>query len=772
MATKAEIIEELKLRGIDTTNLKSTDSSKPTDSSTSIDKNLILKELEERGLGQAPSGQFLPTREQQKKDDPFGIATMVDDTEIPPMNVESQVVADYLASPEFARLALEITGGVAGAAFPPLLIARAAMLVRPALQLAVTRMGGAAVGEATGALASQTFDPTFSSKDDVKTIMGSVAKDMLLKGAIGATGEGTGQLIGKGITKILSKNKKLLQGAEEAVETIEAQKLKIKEAPIGTYKPETVEAIKVGQLTPGLLQKGVTIDILEGIAESSLLGSGNIRYAKEGANTIAQSGVDDFVKMFKTKTDDAELGLLFQKTLTDDLTAFKAVANAKYKAVDNIIGQKKFANKFKVDLTDLKKFAKQELLDIGAKSESAPLKNFLEGILKEPNKITFKKANILRGDYLEVSRAFTRESLGKKKNRLSAIATQKVSEAMKNSPVPNSVKGLLNEANKHYREGAEIFNDALFKKIINNDPDLVYKSIVAAGDRPTLVKKTFQILNKRIEDPIERKLLKDKIRGEFLDDIIFKSQVNHGQFGVEIDGGRLFSNYRKQEKTFDALFSKTQIADFEKFKNALVFAQGKKSKVAGLPGGMMIQMKQSGAILELGGLFGVGTGLTGAGATILLTPVMVAKAFTSPKIIKALTLGVKYSDNPTLKRRYFLQTVTAMAAEGLISKDELKNIKADVKDMNKEDETATFSAPVLNETSNIEIPNLEGLIKQDQSFLPNTQPINQTVASAAPISSPPINQGIMNAAPSNMTSGTNYNNLSSLEKDKLLRGIS
>ena len=67
---------------------------------------------------------------------------------------------------------------------------------------------------------------------------------------------------------------------------------------------------------------------------------------------------------------------------------------------------------------------------------------------------------------------------------------------------------------------------------------------------------------------------------------------------------------------------------------------------------------------------------------------------------------------------------------------------------------------------------VEELIRGDQSFLQNTQPTNQTVASAAPISSPPINQGIMNAAPSNMTSGTNYNNLSSLEKDKLLRGIS
>jgi len=86
--------------------------------------------------------------------------------EIPEANTRSQAVEDYLTSPEFGRLALEITGAVAGAAFPPLAVARAAMLVRPALRLAATKMGGAAVGGASGAFASQTFDPTFNSDDD------------------------------------------------------------------------------------------------------------------------------------------------------------------------------------------------------------------------------------------------------------------------------------------------------------------------------------------------------------------------------------------------------------------------------------------------------------------------------------------------------------------------------------------------------------------------------------------------------------------------------
>lgn len=73
--------------------------------------------------------------------------------------------------------------------------------------------------------------------------------------------------------------------------------------------------------------------------------------------------------------------------------------------------------------------------------------------------------------------------------------------------------------------------------------------------------------------------------------------------------------------------------------------------------------------------------MSGVGASILIAPSIIGKAFTNPKIIKALTLGIKYQDNPTLTRRYFLQTVSYMAEEGLISQDDLEDIKLDVKEM-------------------------------------------------------------------------------------------
>jgi len=611
---------------------------------------------------------------------------MVDDIDIAPSNERSRAVQEYLGSKEFGRLALEITGAVAGtiaapAILPAVAIGRAAMLVRPALQGVVTRMAGAGFGSGVGAGASQTFDPTFDAKDDFIDIATDVSKDILRAGATGAVGEGVGSVINKGIAKVVGRNKKLIDGAEEAVKTIEQQKAKILSNP-KSYTAKVREATVAGQLTPALLQEGQLIDLTENIAEMSLVGGGSIRYAREGAETIAQSGLDDFLKMYEARGGDEAIGTLFQKTLTNNIDDFKAVANAKYGALDKTLSSNQFANNFQVNLIKLKEIAVSELKNLGAKSESASIRNFLQGILDEPNYVTFKKANNLRGDYLEISRSFTMETLGKKKGRLAAIASKEITDALDGASVPPKVKELLKDANSFYREGAEVFNTDLFQKIISSDPDLVYKAIVpsAAVDRPNLVNQTFKIIEKRIKDPKEQTFLKNKIRGAFLKNVLTKSQKQNSQYGVEIDGGKLSNFYTNKTKTFEAMFTKNQIKEFEKFQNALMFSQGRLKRKGGLPGAIMIQMKQSGAVMQLlGAGSAAASGMTGVGATILIAPAAMAKAFTNKTVVKALTLGLKYNDNPTLAGKYFLQAMTAMSAEGLITEDELDRIKNDVK---------------------------------------------------------------------------------------------
>ena len=179
-------------------------------------------------------------------------------------------VETYLKSPEFKRLALEITGGVAGAMVAPHLagpvyLARAITIARPALQQLATRMIGAAVGEGAAGGFSQFFDPRES-----------VVREVLRAAAQGIAGEGLGAVVNKAIAKVFGKNKKLIDGAEDAVKVIAKQKEKILKYP-DSYSTRIQEAARTGNLTPALLQEGHTIDLLENVAEHSLFGSGSIR---------------------------------------------------------------------------------------------------------------------------------------------------------------------------------------------------------------------------------------------------------------------------------------------------------------------------------------------------------------------------------------------------------------------------------------------------------------------------------------------------------------
>lgn len=616
-------------------------------------------------------------------------------------------VETYLKSPEFKRLALEITGGVAGAMVAPhvagpIYLARAATIVRPALQKLAIRMIGAGVGEGAAGGFSQFFDPRES-----------VVKEVLRAAAQGIAGEGLGAVVNKAIAKVFGKNKKLIDGAEDAVETIAKQKEKILKYP-DSYSTRIQEAARTGNLTPALLQEGHTIDLLENIAEHSLIGSGSIRYTREGAETVATSGIDDFVKQFKVVADDVEMGNLFQKLLKEDLDLFRSVSKGNYKAVDNALQSDKFANNFQVDLTNIKKWARNELQNLGAKSESKGLKSFLDGIIKENNYITFKRANTLRGDYLEIARDFTTEALGKKKGRLSAIASKEITAAMDNAAVPDSVKAILKKANTHYREGAEIFNTKLFSKIIESDPEIVYKAIVASGDRPSLIKKTVEIINKRIKDPIKKDNLINAIRGQFLEDVMIKSSKSVSQYGTQLDANKLTSLLLKKKLAIKELFTPTQIADLKKFRKALQFSQGVLKKKGGLTGGIFIQMKQAGASIQLIQLAGAGTaGATGSpviAASIILVPAAIAKVFTSPKIIRLLTLGYKFGNNqnPTIAGRYMYQAVAAMAGEKIITQAQADKFRNDYEtnylDNNKIDKQSIIEEL---EKRGVPIPNFE-----------------------------------------------------------------
>jgi len=593
--------------------------------------------------------------------------------DLPPEQLSS--IEQYLMSDSFKRLALEVVGGVAGAAFAPaiapaVLIGRAAAFVRPALQQLATRMAGAGIGESIAAGASQAVDPKES-----------VAKEMLRGFATGVVGEGVGALANRAISKAVGRSKKIIDGADDAVDTIEKVRKKILSNP-ESYDRKLLEAAKTGRLTPGLLQEGQFLDLLENISELSLIGGASVRYSREGAETLASEGVTDFVNRFKIVADKQELGQLIHRTLSKDLEMFKRVSNANYAELDKALLR---TNKEAVNVHDLKKLAKIRLDEMGLKTANKQQRTLLNDIANLPPNISFKKANSIRSELLSMQRNLT-DPFGNANKQLANEYANYITTQMDRALIPDDVKVIYNKAQEFYKKGAENFNTEIFKKVMESNPEQVYKAIIAAGDQPTLIEETFKLINKSIKDPEKKRKIITSLRGEFLDDLIKASSSPSGQYGDILDANKINRFMRNKEMVFGKLFTKEQIRELDKFNNALAFSQGRLRKKGGLPGAIFIQMKQSGAVMNLAKLGSVGAagaagGLAGA-AGIIIAPAVLGKMFTSPKIIKLLTTGMKYNENQTIAGRTFRQIIAQMAKEGLIDRDEEERVYQEMKDKN------------------------------------------------------------------------------------------
>ena len=121
-----------------------------------MDRQAILNEINRRkNITSIFSKSDIEEEIKKRQKSPYG--NIVDDMEIPEGNARTEAIEEYLKSPEFRRLALEIGGGVAGAMTGGTLFA-ATKLMRPALGL-LYRSLGAGIGEGAAAGAAQTFDP-------------------------------------------------------------------------------------------------------------------------------------------------------------------------------------------------------------------------------------------------------------------------------------------------------------------------------------------------------------------------------------------------------------------------------------------------------------------------------------------------------------------------------------------------------------------------------------------------------------------------------------
>jgi hypothetical protein len=664
----------------------------------------------------------------------------VSDTDVPEDTGAAERIKEYVSSPEFQRAALEIAGGVGGSlatgglGLPVLAATKLGMRSLPFLIQLAKSTGGAALGGGTAAgAASVTFDP----KDDVfKEIVRGAAE----QGAGELIGAPIAIKIGQGITKVLGPKISLIKGAEESELILKQQADKIKTNP-KLYDAELQKAAGDAQLTLGLKADNQFIDTLQNITEKSLFGAGEIRAAKEGAKTVAESAVKDFVDPFIKTQDKTSTGKLFQQAISDSQNLWKERMTAGYKAIDKKLIDENLAYKSIVDMTDYRNLLQQEINKLPLKGINTPnVKRLLQSNLdKTPKALSFSEANNLRSDILSMGRDLTAKDSAKQIGAQKAMAkgiTEAMDNTMASKTFPEDIKKGYQTIQNEYKLGKQDFNEKVITRLLEKeDPAVIFETIVSRSDKPETVKRTLDIINRRFAAEGNTELagqLKDSLKGQFLNNIIGKATVGDAQYGTYINSTALKKSLDSYAGTTKELFSTSEKAQLDKLVRTLQFSQGTLSKTGsgGLAGGVFIQLKQAGAagsIVSFGGAGYAGGGISGGAAAILAGPYVVGKLLLSPSFNKFLIQGIKA---PTAgeKAIAFRQLIAKMASDGLIDKEEA--------DIAIENSKIIEKQPVQKQ--------------EPRSQVPTAQPVAQAAPSPE---SPPTNIFAANTPGTPMTTG-------------------
>ena len=445
-----------------------------------------------RNLGQVRIAGDTPTEQekqrigalvqrQKEKAEKRSLPGIVDDIDIAEGNERTETIENYLKSKEFARLATEV-GFAVGGAMTGGTLAAARLVLRPALQT-LYRSLGAGVGQATGAgISSTTFDP----KDEL-------AKDVLRAFAQGATFEAVGAAVPALISKVKLRGIKTTKEADEAEQIIKSQKEEL--GKVSKLDDELATALKEGQLTPGLQTENRFIDIAENVTEKSLFGGGKLIKARKGAETLTNKFLDDYIANYGDITR-SDYGDLLQRAITGNVDEWKIAAKGAYQALDDKL--RVVSGGARVDITNLKKTA-QGLLDEAKPTErlQGDALKVLRTVLDKDDFVPFQVANSMRSEFLGVTRS-TNELISGKSQRYAATLAKEITETLDDvgkSNLSPSVREAYTKAQKIWRDGSEVFNTKLINKLIREDPEQVFKTLIKP-ERPSTVQKVFKAINK------------------------------------------------------------------------------------------------------------------------------------------------------------------------------------------------------------------------------------------------------------------------------------
>jgi len=514
-------------------------------------------------------------------------------------------------------------------------------------------------------------------------------------------------------------------------------------------------------LSPAYKTNNQTINILETIMSKSILGGGQFakryRSISDIGDRIAYDTVNEMAEG-NLAANKSELGNLFLTSFNDGAKLFKTASDAMFEKVDKLLKGGRDQALSIYEKLGTKNSLSETVAEINENIARGidggindPNFKIMSGLSRDLNKIAEKFGG--KFSYVEIAAkrsnlAAHREMLKASGQKESIEAINKVIQKMDDMLSPDMLRtaGLdpkaadaLQEARDFYKAGKDVFQrgtvsallakgaretadlGTVFKRITDgNQVDLLGRVLKDIDALPTVTKNA--AFKDAIGKPItqaDTKVLKESLRGHFLENMLAKSLKNDPQFGSYYKAESFIKALDNNMDTLKLLYPDP--ADVKKLRDlqtSLAFSQGKISDISGIPGGVLIQLKQAGAAGQLlqfgGGIFspGVAPIATGVafGSVIPALGVVIAPKFVGKVMLdtpfqrlvfrQAIKEPIEGTNTAKRMQSIYNQMLGRLVTLGVIPEAEAEEVRQGIQD--RIDAVESY-----NESQRVPLPNVQ-----------------------------------------------------------------
>ena len=562
-----------------------------------------------------------------------------------------------------------------------------------------------------------------------------------------------------------------------------------------------------GTLTPALVTENNMIDTLESIIGASFFGGGKMLTAKEGARLGLLGSMDEFVEQVvkgvdKDVLDPNTLNTLIQGAVTRSNVTYNRFLDDGYKRIYPLLAEAteqtvngKIIPKpgYGIDLSwdgvrknyvfnsrtrrsedavSLKALLSQEgrrLERYRQKSGTEDAVDLINDLKTMPNQATFGE---VLTEYRQLSRNLSRGGSSPEYQQVGRAIQKLLKAELDRMPLPQQIRAEYNKLSNLSKMGNDMFNDGIFHRISKTGigQKKVLDQILVKGKNDVaedFLKKLDMTdtgivagqkgAGNRLLDIEQANKIKDGIRGQFIKKFIDDSTDLKDQY-IYLRSDKARNFVERDFKEFiekGGLLNKAQAGHLKEFTNALKFADGAITAPGAKAGRgtIFIQLKEMGALTQLGTIALAGGGVVDPGSAMafVVAPAALSRVFTNPRLMKFLIDGTKGAQARNFNQfsRFMGQFGSALVAEGIIDEEQNSMVQANIK-ANQNNFDKIFKGELPDNTF-FTTEETYNPTKEDPIAVDLNQPQATNVAATSPINT--SNIPLPNVIPSNLPMG-------------------